>query len=75
MDYAVSYARTVAGVHYPTDNIAGLNLGQQIMAEQLADHFEREYGSDRNEVQAKIDGLRFNWANFNNLTCSTDGSN
>ncbi len=75
VDYAVSYARTVAGVHYPTDNIAGLNLGQQIMAEQLADHFESKYGSDRNEVQAKIDGLRFNWANFNNLTCSTDGPN
>jgi membrane-associated phospholipid phosphatase len=71
VDYAVSYARTVAGVHYPTDNIAGLNLGQQIMAEQLAHHFERKYGSDRDEVQAKIDGLRFDWANFNPKTCST----
>ena len=71
VDYAVSYARTVAGVHYPTDNIAGLNLGQQIMAEQLADHFEGKYGSDRDEVQAKIDGLRFDWANFNPKTCST----
>jgi membrane-associated phospholipid phosphatase len=71
VDYAVSYARTVAGVHYPTDNIAGLNLGQQIMAEQLAVHFEGKYGSDRNEVQAKIDGLRFDWANFNSTTCST----
>ncbi len=73
VDYAVSYARTVAGVHYPTDNIAGLNLGQQIMAEQLADHFERKYGSNRDEVQAKIDGLRFDWTNFNPETCSTGG--
>jgi hypothetical protein len=71
VDYAVSYARTVAGVHYPTDNNAGLNLGQQIMAEQLAHHFERKYVSDRDEVQAKIDGLRFDWANFNPETCST----
>ena len=31
VDYAVSYARTVAGVHYPTDNIAGLNLGKEVM--------------------------------------------
>jgi hypothetical protein len=28
-DYAVYFARTVAGVHYTTDNIAGLNLGHQ----------------------------------------------
>jgi hypothetical protein len=42
VDYPVLYARTVARVHYPTNNIAGLNLGQQIMAEQLADHFERK---------------------------------
>merc|ERR1712196_326936 len=25
VDWAVSYGRTVAGVHYPQDNIAGLN--------------------------------------------------
>ena len=28
-DHAVSYARTVAGVHYRVDNIAGLNMGQE----------------------------------------------
>lgn len=27
-DHSVAYARTVAGVHYPGDNIAGLNMGQ-----------------------------------------------
>jgi hypothetical protein len=71
VDYAVLYACTVSGVHYPTHNIAGLNLGQQIMAEQLGNHFERKYGSDCNEVQAKIDGVWLNWANFNPETCST----
>jgi membrane-associated phospholipid phosphatase len=74
VDYAVSYARTVAGVHYPTDNIAGLNLGQKIMAEQLADHFESKYGSDRNAVQAKINGLRFDWATFDPETCHHGGN-
>jgi hypothetical protein len=28
-DHAVAYARTVAGVHYTADNIAGLNMGQE----------------------------------------------
>jgi len=27
-DHSVAYARTIAGVHYPKDNIAGLNMGQ-----------------------------------------------
>jgi hypothetical protein len=34
--YAVSFARTVAGVHYTTDNIAELSLGRKIVADQLA---------------------------------------
>jgi hypothetical protein len=74
VDYAVSYARTVARVHYPTNNIAGLNLGQQSMAEQLADHFESKYGSDHNVVQAKINGLWFDWATFDPETCYHGGN-
>jgi membrane-associated phospholipid phosphatase len=70
VDYAVSYARTVAGVHYPTDNIAGLNLGQHIMAEQLAAHMASKYGSNQAAVQAKIEDLRFNWADFDPDDCS-----
>jgi hypothetical protein len=69
-DYAVAMARTVAGVHYRMDNICGLNMGQQIIAERLADVLAEKYGSDREVVQAKIDKERFNWENFDPLTCS-----
>ena len=71
VDYAVSYARTVAGVHYPKDNIAGLNLGTEIMKDRLADHLALNYGSDRDKVQAKLNSLTFDWADFNPDDCST----
>jgi len=69
VDYAVAYARTVAGVHYPTDNIAGLNLGQEIMAEKLADHLVDLYGANRSKIQAKIDASRFDWNDFHTASC------
>jgi hypothetical protein len=69
-DYAVAMARTTAGVHYRMDNICGLNMGQQIIAERLADVLATKYGSDPEVVQAKIDKERFNWENFDPLTCS-----
>jgi len=69
VDYAVAYARTVAGVHYPTDNIAGLNLGQEIMAEKLADHLVDLYGADRGKVRTKIEASRFDWNSFDAATC------
>jgi hypothetical protein len=69
-DYAVSMARTVAGVHYERDNLDGLNLGQQIIAEQLADLMASYYGSDKAAVQAKIDQERFDWRKFDPETCS-----
>jgi len=64
LDFAVSYARTVAGVHYPTDNIAGLNLGQVIIAEKLPSHL-----ADPDKVQAKVNRRRFDWADFDPKTC------
>ena len=73
VDYAVSYARTVAGVHYPTDNIAGLNLGKEVMLNKLADHLAEKYGSNRNVVQAKIESKAFDWAKFNPEDCSIAG--
>ena len=74
VDYAVSYARTIAGVHYPTDNIAGLNMGTEVMRNHLADHMAETYGSDRTAVQNKLNRLAFDWANFNPTDCSTTGS-
>jgi len=69
VDYGVAYARTVAGVHYPSDNIAGLNLGQVVVAEKLPGHLAETYGSDPDKVKAKIKSLRFNWADFDPRTC------
>ncbi len=73
VDYAVAFARTVAGVHYPTDNIMGLNLGQMILADRMPDHFAESFGSDRAKVQAKIDRMRFDWNDFNVDDCSIAG--
>jgi membrane-associated phospholipid phosphatase len=70
VDYAVAYARTVAGVHYPSDNTVGLNLGQIIIAENLADYLAEAYGSDRDKVQAKIKSKLVDWKNFDSSTCT-----
>jgi membrane-associated phospholipid phosphatase len=73
-DYAVSFARTVAGVHYTTDNIAGLNLGQKVLADKLAGHLSEKYGADPQVVQQKVDSLIFDWNTFDPVTC-TVGNN
>lgn len=70
VDYAVAFARSCAGVHYPSDNTAGLNLGQAIIADKLPDHLAEKYGSDPANVRAKIERLRFNWENFDSFSCS-----
>jgi membrane-associated phospholipid phosphatase len=70
VDYAVAFARSCAGVHYRTDNTAGLNLGQELIAEFLPGHLEATYGSDRAKVEAKIASLRFDWNNFNSYDCT-----
>lgn len=74
VDFAVAYARTIAGVHYPMDNIAGLNLGQEVVAQKLADHLAEMYESDRTKVEEKIARVRFNWAEFDPWDCKCDES-
>lgn len=64
MDYAVSYARTVAGVHYPQDNIAGLNLGMLVMMEKLPDMLYKNYGADPAKVRELLEYLYFDWKDF-----------
>jgi hypothetical protein len=68
-DYAVSFARTVAGVHYTSDNYAGLNMGQEVIAYALPDHLAKVYGADAGKVKAKIEKYRFDWRNFSPETC------
>jgi len=46
LDYSIAYFRTFAGVHYPSDNRAGLALGQYIVKSKLADHLAVKYACD-----------------------------
>jgi membrane-associated phospholipid phosphatase len=64
VDHAVAFARTVAGVHYEQDNIAGLNVGQRIIREQLPALAAREYGCDETLVRERLDKLSFDWKCF-----------
>ena len=64
LDYAIGYARTIAGVHYYTDTIAGLNLAQEILSRKLPGYLQERYGSDPNAVAAKIKRLRFDWNDY-----------
>lgn len=61
LDFGVAYGRTIAGVHFPTDNTAGLNLGQELLARKLPGYLAERYGSDPDAVRAKILQYRFNW--------------
>jgi hypothetical protein len=69
LDWGVSYGRTIAGVHFPTDNTAGLNLGQELLARKLPGYLNRRFGSNENAVRAKILQLRFNWEDYLNGPC------
>ena len=63
-DYAVSFARSVAGVHYEDDNIAGLHLAQEIVARELPSFLATRYGADPMKVREKVQRMRFDWGEF-----------
>jgi hypothetical protein len=63
-DHAVAYSRSVAGVHYYDDNLAGLNLGQEIIANLLPEYLHNAYGSDPDVVRRKVEKYRFDWFEF-----------
>lgn len=69
VDFAISYARTVAGVHYPSDNMAGLNLGQEILSHYLPKYLSSTYGSKKKDVEDRVAKLRFDWNNFLSSDC------
>lgn len=64
LDWSVSYGRTIAGVHFPADNTFGLNLGQEMLAMQLPNFLEREFGANPADVRLKIASLRHDWAKY-----------
>ena len=73
VDYAVSYGRTIAGVHYQQDNIAGLNIGQRIIREELPKMLDDMYGYDSKKIATVLDGLSFDWSTFDPGACSIGG--
>jgi hypothetical protein len=65
-----AYTCTIAGVHYPTNNIAGLKMGQEVLSRTLPGHLKERYGSDPLAVASKIAALRFDWADFMATDCA-----
>lgn len=63
LDYAVASFRSLAGVHYETDNRAGLALGQEVIAQELPKVLER-FGADPQAVRAKIEKVRHDWYKY-----------
>jgi hypothetical protein len=61
MDYSVATFRTVAGVHFETDNIAGLKIGQMAIEAWLPEFLEKYAGADPEKVKAKIEAIRYDW--------------
>ena len=74
-DYGVAFARTVAGVHYPQDNIAGLNVGQRVIRERLPGFLRDSFLYDYDLVQKKLEALSFDWnkVEFRDNACFIDG--
>eukprot|EP00547_Thalassionema_nitzschioides_P000275 CAMPEP_0194215246 /NCGR_PEP_ID=MMETSP0156-20130528/16912_1 /TAXON_ID=33649 /ORGANISM="Thalassionema nitzschioides, Strain L26-B" /LENGTH=737 /DNA_ID=CAMNT_0038943713 /DNA_START=23 /DNA_END=2236 /DNA_ORIENTATION=+ len=70
LDFAVSYARTVAGVHYPSDNTAGLKLGQEILTHGLPHYLAESYGADPNVIAERLEKQRFEWDDFMKSECN-----
>jgi len=69
LDYSVSYARTVAGVHYRSDNIAGLIVGQEILAQMLPSFLHEVYGSDMKAVMDRAEQAKYDWTSFEDSDC------
>lgn len=67
VDYAVAYARTVAGVHFSDDNTAGLNMGQVIVAMELPSIVAERFGTNIDVVKKKIASKRFDWNDYDPL--------
>lgn len=57
----IAFFRNFAGVHYRTDSVAGLNLGEVVLQKALPAKLA-EYGADIEETQEIIDGLMTNWS-------------
>ncbi|MEQ9496047.1 MAG: hypothetical protein RIT81_04290 [Deltaproteobacteria bacterium] len=61
LDYAVATFRTVAGVHFESDNIAGLQIGQKVIEDWLPGFLQDCAGADPDAVRAKIAKIKYDW--------------
>lgn len=72
LDYAVATSRSLAGVHYESDNLAGLALGEEVVARELPDFLAQfasspeEAAQIRSATKAKIAKIRqdHNWLTY-----------
>lgn len=71
LDFSIAYWRTFAGAHWPSDNRAGLALGQYIIKKALPAHLADMYScseesrkSIQEYVEAKIEKLPLDWAKY-----------
>ena len=54
----------IKGVHYPDDNIAGLNIAQEVLARALPKFLKDKYNSNPFAVARKIRLSRYDWREF-----------
>jgi hypothetical protein len=64
LDYGVAYGRTISGVHFPTDNSVGLNLGQELLVRKLSALLKARFGADIDSVRRKMETMRHDWKNY-----------
>jgi len=69
LDYAIAFARTVAGVHYTDDNLAGLIVGQEILSQKLPDYLASVYGGNRYLTELAIKNAQYDWTSFKDSDC------
>jgi membrane-associated phospholipid phosphatase len=53
LDYGVAYGRSISGVHFPTDNSVGLNLGQELLVRKLPTLLKERFGANIDTVEGK----------------------
>jgi len=79
LDYAVAASRSLAGVHYHSDNLAGLAIGQEIVAERLGDFLEDVFKlvlrpDQKKSLEKAIKAKQFDWYRWVELGCHQDSS-
>lgn len=62
LDYCVAWFRTLAGVHYLSDNVAGLALGQRCVQQDLPELLSRATGASAAAVRSEAKRYEVDWS-------------